>query len=764
MCGCTDPNPHNSAAPGAGSRSAPAPFASRAMTAGVPLAEPLTIEAEGEQPIPGPQLPQLPHLPVPGPGPIPMPFPFLPFQFCVKLKQGCYALTYRPNNSLISYEGTLRVDRSDPDGGPDNLIVSGDLYRKPFFFPPIPIPKPPFPPIPDPGPIQPGPIDPGPLQPVVQPVAPGDAGSAPSSSIAAAASKPSSEISLFPHFRPRIPIFPRSRYHSYLKVTSVSEPVIVRHPAKCRVSLVVEQYDYTPPPVGSFTGSFPAAPSRTATITLSETPSGFPWSGPNFEGRWVEGGVDKGSVTLSWVSTFFRRATVEIDVLDGAVAPQPVPDGAGGTEYFDTIYAKHGWDLTIISDQTGVAVPAGVDPGNCWSSGDLHGLMTANRNPATNLDTDWRMHLMVVPAKLGCGRGVMYDTIDVPREGAASFCDDGYPSSDSSNFGVAENQKQRDIPRAFLRSATHEITHTFNQIHQEQETMADNSIMTTTPSVADVLGGPATGAPGVFPDQINLAVNTTVRHHLNHMPDPVIRPGGWQFASWFGASAPQATDRNEFDDSELQLTVTGPSERVVLGQPLQLSWTLTNRSSGPLVVPDDVSLEGLFATATVTDAEGTTRAFRPYVIICDGVRLAELAPGESVSSSHTVFWSSEGFAFPRPGVYTVNVAVSWSAQGLPVGVQKNVEVFVEFPTTSADNAAASLVFTTDVGKWVALGGNAYHLTEAVSRLSQLASTAGGPGLAGADGAAEGDEARARAGEQPRLLVGFEGLLPDPSRG
>ena len=159
--------------------------------------------------------------------------------------------------------------------------------------------------------------------------------------------------------------------------------------------------------------------------------------------------------------------------------------------------------------------------------------MTSVRKATTNLDAEWRTHLVVVPAAMGCSRGVMYDQIDVPREGSASFSDDGYPASHSSNFGDAEDEMQRDVPRAFLRSASHEVTHAFNQIHQESETTADNSIMTTTPSVADVLGGPTTGAPGVFPDQINLGFNTTVRNHLAHMPDPVIRPGGWPFASWF---------------------------------------------------------------------------------------------------------------------------------------------------------------------------------------------------------------------------------------
>ena len=199
----------------------------------------------------------------------------------------------------------------------------------------------------------------------------------------------------------------------------------------------------------------------------------FPFSltgGPYYEGRLFEGGVDKGGVTLAWVSKFFRRATLEIDTLVGAVRPAPVPDGAGGTEFFDTVFAKIGWQLTVVQDQLNVPVPAGVVATKCWSSADLHALMTTVRNPATNLDTEWRVHMIVVPAKLGCSRGIMYDQIGVPREGCASFSDDGYPPPNSSNFGAAANKKQRDVPRAFLRSATHELTHTLNQIHQEQET------------------------------------------------------------------------------------------------------------------------------------------------------------------------------------------------------------------------------------------------------------------------------------------------------
>src|SRR5207237_7085558 len=67
--------------------------------------------------------------------------------------------------------------------------------------------------------------------------------------------------------------------------------------------------------------TFPPAPgSRTVTIVLHPVPPPFGFAGPYFEGRLFQGGVDKGSFSMGWVSSFFRRAKVEVDTLTGAVA------------------------------------------------------------------------------------------------------------------------------------------------------------------------------------------------------------------------------------------------------------------------------------------------------------------------------------------------------------------------------------------------------------------------------------------------------------
>lgn len=635
------------------------------------------------------------------------------------IPNGCWMLTVTPT-SARSLVGTLRVDRGAPAGGADSLIFSGDLYRQPRLLEPR---------------LSSLPIT------VARP-----ARSPAANASGVLTGELASELLGFR--RRRIPIYPRSRYHSYLKGIKLWVPAYTI--GSCRVTIDVEQFDYTHPPAGSFQGSFPASASRTLRFVLTASPDPLsPFNNaPYYTGEMWEGGVNKGTVELVWVSSFMRRAVLEIDTLAGAVRPAPVPHPSGtGTEFFDTVFAQAGWQLTVVQDQLNVPVPAGVNANTCWSSANLHALMLNVRNPATDLDTEWRTHLVVVPATMGCSRGVMYDQIDVPREGSASFSHDGYPVSNSANFGTAANQQQRNVPRAFLRSACHEVTHAFNQIHQENETVADNSIMTTTPSVADVLGGAATGAPGVFPDQINLGFNTIVRNHLAHMPDPIVRPGGWPFASWFGGTSPQASDYEPFDPSEVSLILSVDTASPALGQPVMVSWTLTNNSDQDLMIPNDISLEGTFATMEVTDSRGRVTPVRAFAIVCDDVALKPLAPGASLTSSYRAFWSTAGFAFERAGRHKIAVSVAWSAQGMPVYVRGKTEIFVDYPKTDADNEAAALALHPHVGMWVALDGKADHLTDAVERVARMTSSRG-PGARAAaatgDGTAISDSRTAQA--------------------
>ena len=681
----------------------------------VPLADPVPESVMGTtipSPEGGPIGPPIPEPPIPEPS-IPLqplePFPrwpieWPPFRVClIRLRSGCYRITFRPTATPNDvYRGTMRVDTS---GG--TSTISGDLYR---FFEILS------------------------LEPFTREVLP----------IATASPALSAILGTIPGISPlprpfRIPIYPRDRYYSYLKVTGIKRPPLLTT-GPCKLTLTAQEYVYTQPPAGQFNGTFPAAPgTRTVTIVLEEKPPPAGYTSSYFQGTLYHAGVAQGSFEMGWVSDFFRRAHVEIDTLTGAVAPQPVPAPGGGTEDFRSCFASAGWDLTYTHDQTNIPVPAGVTATNCWSSANLHALMTNVRNPATNLDAEWRMHLVVVPATMGCGRGVMYDQIGVPREGVASFCDDGYPSSECSTFGTAANQQQRNVPRAFLRSACHEVGHGFNQIHQEQEGGADNSIMTTTPSVCQVLGGPTTGAPGVFPDNINVGSNDHVRHHLIHFPDPVVRPGGMTFGSGHISTVPEA-DRHYFPPDELALDIEIEDDHIDLGEPLLLRWRLTNRTDVELPVPTKISLEALSTVIAVTNPRGRARLMPSFVILCEDVTISALAPGDALEADTRLFWSTQGFAFEEPGRHEVEVRIAWTTGGVPFGVRASAPVWVNFPMTDTDNEAASTLLHPQVGMYVALGGGADHLTEAVERLERVR-------------AAEGDR------EAPRALRGLRDIMP-----
>ncbi len=625
-----------------------------------------------------------PEAPPPGTGevaaqpgwPFPWPCP-PPWHFCLPgLRTGCYGLTIVPFGSFFSYfVGTLRVDH---DGS--TAAVSGDLYR--YFR-----------------------IFPGPLR-----------GDTALSSSAESLVRPV----LWPLVLNDVPAYPRNRYYSYLKVTGIQAgPIITTGP--CQVSIVADEYVYNQPPPGSFNGSFPSSPNRTITLALTVLGS------DSYAGQVLQSGNPVGTVRMDWISDRFRNATLEIHTLSGAATPADVPAHPGaGTESFDSAYDTAGWDVEVVYDGTPVPVPVGVNPDQCWSDSDLFSLLNSVLTAAnSDLDAEWRFHLLVVPGALGCGRGAMFDTsgsgVLAPREGAVSYSDDGYPTTDSPHFGSAANQEQRNVPRAFLRSASHEVGHGFNQQHQSLtfwgEPGSDNSIMTTTPEVADYLSSSATG---VFPDDIHLGFNQHVRHHLNHLPDPVVRPGGMNFEAGHSTPVPQEdADRADVGPDVLSLSVTAEAERIRLGQPLRITWTLTNVSPQTVKLPNDLGLAGQQARVVITRPDGEIRRMPGFVIRTDGVALRELQPGNSRTGEADLFWSSRGLAFEHPGRHAVTVSVIWNAQGIPYRVRGSTAVWVDHPLDEADNRVAELLLNHEVGMAVALGGVPQAFTEGARRIGAV---------------------------------------------
>lgn len=493
-----------------------------------------------------------------------------------------------------------------------------------------------------------------------------------------------------------VPVYSRRSYNSYLRGTGAglrSTPF----------TLDFEQFTYRHPPSG-FDGSFPKNPSRRVRFTLDPTPTAGLLRGQMHVLAPSGGQRLLGQVSIRWISPFFRRATVQLHTLTGAIPP-PAVDGTD----IRSIFTDVGWDLTV-ADGGSIALPPAlsrVNPNKEWSEKNLHTLMRSvpGYDPA-GLDSQWRVHLLVVPATMGCNRGLMFDTDPtdangVPREGAATFSHDGYRAEDfgpggTDHFDAVTGKRQHEVPRAYLRSATHEVGHAFNQIHQGDEAGIDNSIMSSTASVASVLG-----AEGTFPDGINLAFNETVRRHLRHYPDPAVRPGGMEY---FGdtVNAPEPADVDWV--STMLLEVVPSTARARLGQPITLTWTLTNASTGPVAVPDRIGTGTLVARVNVTDSSGRITFMRPPALdACPTTQVVALEPGASIAGSTTLFWGTHGFAFETPGRHRVEVVLLWKVAGVPVAAEGETDVFVEYPVSEEDNVVAALMLHPGVGRAICAG-------------------------------------------------------------
>ena len=621
----------------------------------------------------------------PAAGPVPAPLP--QFRICkTTLNEGCYALSFVPKFSTLfsrRFRGTMRVE----DRGAGSIRFSGDLYS---FIPIIIFDSP--------------------------------ANVVSSSRVErlreAVREGAGSEISL----TKVIPIYSRRSYYSYLKGVKANLTTLVPFFSPCSFSLDFDQYNYQHPATG-FSGTFPVAPTRSIQFRLNYT--GVPNS---FSGSVYQGSTELGTVTITWISPKFRRATLAIYRLVGAEnPPASVPaQGGSGTESFRTAFDTVGWDVSFsfVGDIPLPPALVGVqDPHQCWSMPNYATLMASipGYNP-NDLDTTWRAYLMAVPARIGCSRGFMFDTgsgdpNDIPREGAGTQCDDGYPAADSIHFGAAQGQMQKNVPRAFLRSACHEVGHTFNQIHQEFEGGSDNSIMTTTPSVADVLFAEGKS----FPNDIHLGFNETVRRHLIHLPDPAVRPGAMDF---FGAAvnAPQADQVSWPADTELTLAPQNP--QFALGEALDLSWTLTNKGTQPVLAPSKLDIESLTARVSATNPTGQTTFLRPAEQdTCVHNPLKPLQPGQSLTGSTQVFWGRDGFTFDRPGRHIVDVVVIWQVGPQWVACSAETEVWVSFPVNEQDDRVASLLLHPDVGRAVA-SPNSIPSSLAEQRLREAAQNHG----------------------------------------
>jgi hypothetical protein len=563
------------------------------------------------------------------------------------LRCGCYLANYTPNGvALSSFDGTIRVECHDA-----GRTASGDLYQRPIIFVPI------------------GSYSP--LSPFITPY----------QLVLGAPPNPANGI----------PVLPRSRYRYYVRVTQILEHWTFGN----SFTLGFELYRFTAPNTWAMEGPY------TAEMTWTTAPAGFPTASDYLAGDVRNSsGASVGRLTMGWVSSYLRRATIEIDRVN--VAEAPLDNGAGVT--WNTIFNGVGWDVNVQVSDSNVAEPSGEG----WSDAECHAGMLARR-AATNLDAEWRYHVLAVRRLDSTPRGIMYDAFatdsnNVPREGASLSSHWTIPNADP--WGLVKGWRFGTASAPYFRTAVHELGHAMGLYHNT----VDNGIMNTT----DVIAASGT-ATTPFPNNIQWTFAQDDAKKLRHYPDVFVRPGGTAFG---GASATTPA----ISPTDLQIPVEGlvlrvaPTlEAVPLGAPVRVELELVNISDQLHYVPSSLSLKHGFVRGSVTDPAGNARTFLPLLRCVEERELKVLQPGESMRDSMTLLRGGQGALFGAAGQFRVDVEVHYSIGEAEVVVNGATTLMVTPVADEAHARAANAVLSEpDTLLATVIGGD--HLTEGIAAI------------------------------------------------
>ena len=557
-----------------------------------------------------------------------------PFLFRI-LKHGAYFLQWRPANQFsFRFNGTMRVERHG-----SGVTASGDLYHHTAFtfrrWPSFQI-------VPNPDP------------------------------------SPSAGI----------PMFPRSRYRHYLRVTQILEWFTTSNSFTMRF----ERHSFD-----SASNAWTNDGVYTAQMTFKTAPSGYPSNAIYLEGPvTAPSGAADGTISMGWVSSYLRKATLEIDRVRSSDHPGDNGAGVDWRDVFDPV----GWDLSVDTSDSNLGEPSGES----WSRSEMHAAMLAQRESA-DLDNEWRYHLLCVRRIDVTDRGIMYDnggtdSNNVPREGACIASHWTIPNTDP--WGTVKGQRFGAADAPYFRTAVHEIGHAMGLYHNT----ADTGFMNTTGTIA--------ASPGTFPGNIQWSFNAEDERRLRHMPDPWVRPGMIPFGQPYGSVPISPADMMDLSGA-LALTVEPLDEAVPIGAPVRVRLTLTNQSDSPVEVPDTLTLKGEHVAGRTVDTAGVARTFRSIFGCVEDHRHEVLQPGASMTADMTLLRGAEGALFPAAGMYRVELDVTWAMAGLPVRVSAGAPVMVTPPVDASHGRAAMHVLSSpDLLLTLAIGGD--HLEDGTEAL------------------------------------------------
>jgi hypothetical protein len=274
-------------------------------------------------------------------------------------------------------------------------------------------------------------------------------------------------------------------------------------------------------------------------------------------------------------------------------------------------------------------------------------------------------------------------------------------------------------------TACHEMGHAFNLAHSWQKEAGSPWIPLVNDSEArSFMNYPfrvAGGETAFFADFAFRFIDPELLF-MRHAPARFVQMGN---ADWFDDHAFQQAAVSAEPNLRLELRVNRAKPLFEFLEPVVLELKLTNTSSQPQLVDQDLLSAEEAMTVILKKKGKPARQWAPFARYCGKSGKTVLAPGDSIYESLFVSAGLNGCDLAEPGVYTVQMALRLDGEDI---VSNPLHLRVAPPLGYDEELIAQDFFSEDVGRVLAFDGSQF-LARANDTLREVATRLSGRSVA-----------------------------------
>jgi hypothetical protein len=412
------------------------------------------------------------------------------------------------------------------------------------------------------------------------------------------------------------------------------------------------------------------------------------------------------AVTLAgrYVGEAMRELGIEMET-EAGTDPMPAWDYQTREMTVEICLEDAGFDVFNVGFRDEIPNPSSGK----WDDTQLHGLMTQFAQEPLNRKS-WNLHLLMVQVATNPNLlGIMFDSGDMdlnllPRQGAAVF---------QKTIKSIDNWQ-----RKLIQTTVHELGHALNLAHRYERPVGRADSTSFMNYDWRYLGG---GNREKYWRDFSFTFDPDELAFLRHGPLENIIPGSAEFHTipyWENPDGGYVPYVPEVPSDDFRINLVAPPTGTLFkfAQPVLLTVELVNNSGVPQNIPRFVldpkagMLEMVVKRRTgIGGGQPEASVFRPIVHRCYSMDLAtaDVVPqgGKLVENVNLTFGSA-GFTFIEPGEYEVQAVFMWQSGSSIFTIKSNPMVIrIAYPKSDDEERDAQLLFRTDVGSYLALGGS-----------------------------------------------------------